>query len=632
MSYLNPLRLHFCGRFQASVSTVNNDVTHFNNATFQPSDQLPQSQTALNGWWNPTGDGVWRLLGCEVKSAFGKDGLPVAAGDPVLTMMVADSDNSAPAKLVDLDPQQQMVSTVFGLQVRIADQAGNTLVRGVMDPAPFVGIWPRAQGNSGDIAAGATFQSVIRGVEWGDVSGSPFLQQLKAASAEGLLSIKFNVDQYSMTSTGPQFCRGRLVGSIGPATASEPEHFTIGRQFMAQFAGGGFPNPVNGINNCTGVLDETTRKILVDLGNALPTNASTPDLFNLGALTLEYPASYDNNGNPQWASLGAIPYLQAGWYETTAGVVALPPDRALTAQELTVLKSNPLALFTTPAGKPPLLAITEPPNGVHVGMGEFVFRLTPKVNADAGTWLVHARLFTTQYGAPYPNAPVICFFDQAWLQGGPGEPPVGVPESALTFSSRVISDASGVVQFAIAASDPRNPRGYIDGQVYGIRCALEETLGYGAAYPFAPWDLISLLVFDAFKADSPPAWLGTPGGSLQPIFQQYANLYPVMNRFLNLGDYDDVCNYARMLGFAFSLPDTDPNAMPVTRDLSPAKRAAILAWLNHPGPDGKPLKGTSAPASGAQAAALESVAAPKAPAKPGGGKAAAMARMKFARR
>jgi len=41
MSYLNPLRLHFAGRFQANPSTVNNDPQHFDNATFTANDQLP---------------------------------------------------------------------------------------------------------------------------------------------------------------------------------------------------------------------------------------------------------------------------------------------------------------------------------------------------------------------------------------------------------------------------------------------------------------------------------------------------------------------------------------------------------------------------------------------------------------
>ncbi len=42
MSYLDPVRLHFAGRFQADVSTVNNDPTHYNNATFKPEYLLPQ--------------------------------------------------------------------------------------------------------------------------------------------------------------------------------------------------------------------------------------------------------------------------------------------------------------------------------------------------------------------------------------------------------------------------------------------------------------------------------------------------------------------------------------------------------------------------------------------------------------
>jgi len=36
MSYLDNIRLVFTGKFQADVSTVNNDVRHFDNATFQP--------------------------------------------------------------------------------------------------------------------------------------------------------------------------------------------------------------------------------------------------------------------------------------------------------------------------------------------------------------------------------------------------------------------------------------------------------------------------------------------------------------------------------------------------------------------------------------------------------------------
>jgi hypothetical protein len=38
-------------------------------------------------------------------------------------------------------------------------------------------------------------------------------------------------------------------------------------------------------------------------------------------------------------------------------------------------------------------------------------------------------------------------------------------------------------------------------------------------------------------------------------------------------------------------PITDSRYMPVSRDLSGSRRAAMLAWLTSPGPDGKPLLG-----------------------------------------
>ena len=65
---------------------------------------------------------------------------------------------------------------------------------------------------------------------------------------------------------------------------------------------------------------------------------------------------------------------------------------------------------------------------------------------------------------------------------------------------------------------------------------------------------------------------------------------------VDLGSYDSVCANVRTLELAFGLPIDDPNSMPVTRDLSPTRRKAILRWLREPGPDGKPRKGTPPPA------------------------------------
>ena len=135
-------------------------------------------------------------------------------------------------------------------------------------------------------------------------------------------------------------------------------------------------------------------------------------------------------------------------------------------------------------------------------------------------------------------------------------------------------------------SDPGNPRKYIDGQVYAIRVfpASQQMTAQD------PSEFISLLLLDEFKADDPVTWYG----SMQPIFLQYFNLYPVMDRFLNLSNYEDICvpRHLQILRLAFGLDPSNPNSMPVTRDLSRAKRKAILQWLTDVGPDGKPRLGT----------------------------------------
>jgi hypothetical protein len=209
------------------------------------------------------------------------------------------------------------------------------------------------------------------------------------------------------------------------------------------------------------------------------------------------------------------------------------------------------------------------------------------------------RLYATQLGLPYAGATVITFMDPNGLQpsskiGTP--PPVAVPTSAVDYPARIVTDEKGIAVLPIRAANPKNPRGYLDGQVYGVRPALEETLSPAIGYQFNLSNFISLLVFDEFHIDEPPTWYGT----IEPILQQAANLYPVMSRILELGDYDSVRENRELLLMAFGLDVTNPNYMPVTRDLSPAKRRALLKWLA----DDPPLLGQPvAPAARAAAPA-----------------------------
>jgi hypothetical protein len=599
MSYLNPLRLHFAGQFQANISTVNNDPAHFDNAAFLSIYQQMQGQNMRppNGWFSPQGDAAFRLRGCQVTSAWQPSEQnplgPAAPSDPVLSSLVADSDSRVTGKLVDLDSEQQLVSEIWGLQVRITDSLGNSLLAGDFEPMAFMDLWDRAlrAPPGSDVNGGAMYQSVLRNLQWGGIDNSPFLIALRHASAaSGLLSIKFNLDGINMDFTSANFMCGRVVGTIGPAASDEPHHLIVGRQFMA--APGPNPNffnPLGGINFCAARVDDGIKCIFLDLGNALRTSTPGSSLADQGNLTLSVIDPIATPGNPAGTVvvLGTIPstggggYAVPGWYEATAGIVVLP----LTNSQLQLVAANPLAIT---GGSE--LSISEWSSGAFVRADTYVYRMSPgeRIAIDA---------IAMQWGKPLVGASIGFSLDSSGLQPTPDQfpyvgagPNVATPETVLTHERTPISttpptittDARGRAVLTVAASDPGNVRWFnngtdygIDGQVYGVLPAFtDQALNTG---PVNQWNFVSFLVWSGFAASSPVTWQ-----DLAPIFKQYANLYPIMSRFLDLGDYDQVVANAGLLQLAFGLDPHDPNSMPVTRDLSPAKRKAILSWLADP--------------------------------------------------
>lgn len=615
MSYLNPLRLHFAGQFQASVSTVNNDPDHYNNATFKPNYQQPGN---ANGWWNPRGDGAWRLIGCHVTSAFMADGSAVGQADQIRMSLIADSDSKTSAKLVDLDPEQQLVSQIWGMEVRITDSAGNALVRGCYEPVGFMDIWKRIQQGQGDLTAGAMYQSVLTNLEWGDISASPFLQALKQAADDGLLSIKFNVESYSMASNKPNFTRGRIVGTIGPASATEPRHFVAGRQLLTTTnVQLGFFQPVQQINFCVAVVDQQRGKVYLDLGNALPISTSGGPPAPLGDLQLI--CIVDPIFRNEQMLIGSIPqatYTNPAWYPQTAGIIELPADRALSQDDLSSIASNPLWLRIASQSNKQIPAVAEHASGLYIRADQFVLRLNPDEQAQA-------QLYATQFGQPYPNAQVLAISDPSQLQQAPNTSP-----SAISFPAFITTNEQGIAELPIATSDPGSQRDFIDGQVYGIRVHLTDMLFIPSGNIFSvfnPANFISLLVWEAFEPAEPLTWWGTTDqNSIQSIFQQYANLYPVMQDFLDLSDYQSVRENIFLLQLAFGLDPSDPNSMPVTRDLSFAKRQAILRWMNDP-QEGTPRPRAAPPQaipSVLSAETPDSAAAPDKAASRGGKEAA----------
>jgi len=249
----------------------------------------------------------------------------------------------------------------------------------------------------------------------------------------------------------------------------------------------------------------------------------------------------------------------------TGGVVALK----LTDEHVKAARSATLHVRGN-AG----VSIDESPAAAFVRADTYVFRMSPGDSVDI-------KAYATRFGKPVAGVQIAFGLDPSLLQPG-GDLPVATPPEAIVFAAQATTNGGGVAVLTVKASDPGTPRWFnsgadfgIDGQVYGVRPAFADPVMAGG--PVNQWNFVSFLVWSGYTATKPITWT-----EIQPILQQYANLYPVMNRFLDMGDEASVKANSRLLKLAFGLDPTDPNAMPVTRDLSPAKRAAILEWLANP--------------------------------------------------
>jgi hypothetical protein len=583
MSYLSGPRLHFKGRFTADVSTVNNRVHHFKDPN-QPPGQ----------GWNPGGSGSWLIDACTVTGAVFADGTvaKTAADDPVIGASIAQLGR---ARLVDLDPEQQMVSQIWGLGLRLVPAGGGAAAfSGAFTVTAFSDLWGgRLATGPGDDSDMATFyQSQLTGIAWGNLFGSRLLEDLKETSASGLLSIKFNVDGFDASAH-----QGRIVGTIGPVSANEPAHFVVGRQCMGNEAGPVWYFPA--------VVDPQRGKLIADFGNALQTTS--------------FGGPFDQNLNlrvglvsgNQFTSLGRVPIGPAGWYEQTAGICEFPADRPLSAAEATQLATTPIGVVQQTSQGSTIVAM-EGTDGLHIRAEDFVYRMSANDKATV-------TLRASRFGQPLPNAAISLTFDSSQLQQGPTDPPVGDPSKALSLPKDPKTDAHGIASLQLSAGSIGKPRDYIDGQVYGVRYLLTQADPNAGSY-FDPSDFISVLLWTDYAIPQNPTW----NDHVAPILTQYKNLYPVMANFVNLGQYDSVVAHKDAMQNVFMRPETDPRYMPVTRDLSPAKRQTILNWLETTGNAGEPNLGDQpvAPVPAPAALAMAASAAGDVVAEHGGKSAA----------
>ena len=587
MSHLEAPRIVIAGRFISDVSTINNEDINFD---------IDQTPSKLG--WNPRGGATFDFYNCGVTGAFGSGGAP-AATDPVLALAVSGAADRPSAKMVDLDPDWQMSSEIWGLTVRLFDPTTKDLaLQGTFGVTQFRDLFTRqlvqalAPPTPNGQAGGARFVSILTDVMWGPAADrSDLLKELRSTTEGNELSIVLNTFAYYYNEVDGRHTTGALTGCIGPRRKSEPRTFLGARRLpaLALTIPGPPPRTVVLIGPSDAMIDAANRAT-IDLGHALlvsDTDGTITDIKSIGTAlsdmtALEFGLLPDETGKSgdrlsdgSATIFGAIDYLKPGWSKQTGGVVSITIDAAAAAQAA----SKPLALFARMPDGSHLVLNRETRDGLYVRADNFVHRLDPGDPPANTTFFAYSR------GRPVA---------EQTIHLAPSPMGNNTPPQAFGFPNTIKTNTSGQASLQVTASDPGTARPDIDGQIYAVAYSPRVNAGGQLNLDgtgLTALDVVVAHVRSAFPVPERPEWFR----DIQPIMAQFAQLYPIMSRHLfNLADYDAMAKHRRVLLLAFGRLIEDPNYMPVTRDLSENKRKTIVRWLqNETGDPAAPLvKGT----------------------------------------
>ena len=585
MSYLHLPRLTFSGDFISDVSTVNNDTQHYNNATFEPSFQIPAA-SGTDGWWNPDGGATFGFQNCQVMQVINEDGTVVADPtlDNIIGQVVAGAEGRNSGKMVDLDPDNQMVSALWGVTFRILTAENELLLEGKIKPTSFRDLQQRQTngGKPNGQALGATWTSVLEEVVWGaQADTSPFLYALRQKTQQNKISINLNAFGYYYTHTDGRFSLGRILGSIGPWFENEPELFAPARRLYGVYQNG---NVFGGSNF---LFDQQNARLSVDLGSSFPVSDSMGTInFNsklflaISKQPVNNPPSPNNTLIPESAVtiIGQVPYMQGvkNWLNNTCGIVDL---FNLSTDVMAALENNQLLLVVSNNSNQYLLVAREAIGGYVCRADNFVQRIDTNQT-------VNVNLYAYQFGKPLADQAITLTMEPPTPNTPKdlNQPPISEtygnnnPQDGLTFSASCTTNSNGMAQIAITGNSINSPRVYIDGQIYWIDY---DTVGNSSNDPAMPGPnpmSITAHLRDDFAIPENPVW-----SDIAPIMIQFANLYPIMSKFfINFADPHALIAKKEILKFAFTRDILDPIYMPVTRDLSENKRLTILKWLDNP--------------------------------------------------
>ena len=620
-SYLDFPRINFAGQFRADTSTRNNCPCNY---------KLP---TSPDNGFNPLGTGEF-YIDAKVTSVVYKDGT-YSTQDPIVNSPIVNNINMTPAKMVDLDPDNQLKSTVYGVQMFMFSDAerSNVVLEGKwIRHVTMHNIWTRVFQRGGDSSFSANGFTRLEDIKWGDFNESLAINQMKEVGYKAL-SVRTTLYSYMANSAADgNFTFGYIVGTIGLYKEGEPlnaggerqlsyRHLNLSRIAMAVKDNCGVEGPfIRAFKAPFQVKEQpqtgNTAVISVDLSNTLAMQEDLA-LCNLGqlqfAVVSQERCCIDIIGQE-------INYLEEGWLQNTGGIV----DMTLETSELDMVVSMNLTLVVVSdeptigsnnyeiCGEGAMMMRSQQYAEIILQEVQFfirpldyyVFRLQ-RTFQETATF----EVLVTNLGKPESGIPITLINDTDTIPSA---------DCAFELEKSVVeTNSSGVATFQLklnASCKIPYPREYggaicsegttidVDGQSFEFLYNLDISSGkYVSAQSencrsdiqeiktplfrqiaFCSNALSILIHSDPleFNYTKPYTWID----HVQPIFQQYYHLYPVMSSILNLSDYSSVTQIQNLnlLKFAMSRSLDDPKIMPVTRDLSPLKTQMILDWLDSP--------------------------------------------------
>ena len=578
MSYLHTPRLVFSGDFLSDVSTINNDPAKYNNSTFQASFQTYGEHSA-NGWWNPEGGAIFNLKDCSITKAVYKNGDTVSDADGLIGQLVQTAEGRASGKMVDLDPQMQMVSELWGMKLRVMNKAGDLLFIGDLTVTGFRNLQQRQTAGAlyNGQSLGGSWPSTLTNIKWGEAcSENRFLTELRETTEQDKLSVNLNgFGYYYNHAANGRFSMGRMIGAIGPWFAGEPEIISPSRKLY-----GIVPVGQNVYFKSTNFMVDGN-SVTFDFGQSFPIANSLGRVdFNqpLLAAVIKKPIGYQPGKSRlikpgRFDVLGVVNYETGdNWLMDTAGIVRIE----ISDKGAEKLADHQLILLTKNADGEYVMLAREAIGGYVLKADNYVQRLDSDqksvVKIYAWQWgkLLPKQKITVSLQAPTAITPLSKKHSIFPIPGN------NYPAEGISFDQKITTDEKGLALMNLTGNRINQPRDYLPGQMYFLNYDLDG-VNFENTSGLIP-DMINIHLRSYFPIPKKPVW-----DDISYEMTQFSNLYPIMSKyFIDLSDPQALIANKEILIFAFDREITDPLYMPATRDLSDSKRRTIIKWLKNP--------------------------------------------------